>query len=741
MVAQLLHVVFALFVTASYQLVVTHGCDCSSYPDVSAEATVFESPSLPSDACCVASVGNGYLATVVFSDTIHLNRVYNGRYGSSHRADIPSPAHIRVDTNSINISNETYSLDVLNGTFHRRSSTEVVHIHHKVYAHQVLTRLLINEITLTRKPGTAGQISVDLALKFNPESEDVNITVVPPKSEDAWFAFGNTTTSETPTSAVSTVYMYWTEIPKVLTLAYKEDTHTWCFITSVSTSKADALDSYVVGEALGRRLSLFRSHAEAWRDKWEEGHIDVTGNLYLAKAIYGSLYYIMSFLPPLTQKQTAPFRFYGINPGGLAHGGLSPAGYKGHIFWDQETWMYPTILMLHPQLALEILKTRTSQLDAAKENAQKNGYKGAQFPWEMAFTGMEVCPATPYPTHELHITGDIAFAVQQYLSATNDTDFLLQERGFEMIIEIAEFWASKAKFDQSRKMYTINDVMPPDEYHQSVNNSVYTNVIAQISLRLPAYAASMINKTVPDNWTQIAEQLYIPYDKNREYHPEYEGYTLGTEVKQADAILLGFPLMHNMSTAARRNDLMFYEAYNGVNVTDPNGPAMTWGMFAVGWLELGNQSKAGELFEKSYANIQQPFKIWTETAQGEGAINFVTGMGGFLQAVMYGYGGMRLRETGLYMNITIPPESQSITFTGIEYFGNSLSISATEDKVEVVLTDNSGVYRRGVELEVLQGTDVHSLVIDIPIILSREAFMIRASPQTSSNKVTNSTHR
>lgn len=42
-------------------------------------------------------------------------------------------------------------------------------------------------------------------------------------------------------------------------------------------------------------------------------------------------------------------------------------------------------------------------------------------------------------------------------------------------------------------------------------------------------------------------------------------------MKQADVVLLGFPLMHSMSPEVRRNDLEMYEP-----VTDVNGPAMTW---------------------------------------------------------------------------------------------------------------------------------------------------------------------
>lgn len=34
-------------------------------------------------------------------------------------------------------------------------------------------------------------------------------------------------------------------------------------------------------------------------------------------------------------------------------------------------------------------------------------------------------------------------------------------------------------------------------------------------------------------------------------------------------------------------------------------------------------------------------QIWVENSDGSGAVNFLTGMGGFLQAVLFGYTGFR----------------------------------------------------------------------------------------------------
>lgn len=45
----------------------------------------------------------------------------------------------------------------------------------------------------------------------------------------------------------------------------------------------------------------------------------------------------------------------------------------------------------------------------------------------------------------------------------------------------------------------------------------------------------------------------------------------GHPVKQADTVMLGYPLGLPMTPEVRRNDLEAYEP-----VTDPDGPAMTW---------------------------------------------------------------------------------------------------------------------------------------------------------------------
>ena len=177
---------------------------------------------------------------------------------------------------------------------------------------------------------------------------------------------------------------------------------------------------------------------------------------------------------------------------------------------------------------------------------------------------------------------------------------------------------------------SLLNVIPPDEYADHVNNSAYTNSVAIYSLQYAAAAATLLGEPPSSYapWIDAASRIVIPFDSVNQYHPEYDGYKNGTVIKQADVILLGFPLEVSSSTPeVRANDLLYYS-----KVTDNGGPAMTWGMFAVSYLELGPSyiDLARSNFNRSFANAQPPFLVWTETPSG-GTPNFLTGAGGFLQ--------------------------------------------------------------------------------------------------------------
>ena len=97
---------------------------------------------------------------------------------------------------------------------------------------------------------------------------------------------------------------------------------------------------------------------------------------------------------------------------------------------------------------------------------------------------------------------------------------------------------------------------------------MYTNVVAKYALEFAVRLGTSLGVAVPPAWSVIAAHIKIPFDAVNQRHPEYDGYA-GQTIKQADVVLLGFPLMWPMDDTVRRNDLVYY-----AERTDPNGPGM-----------------------------------------------------------------------------------------------------------------------------------------------------------------------
>lgn len=168
---------------------------------------------------------------------------------------------------------------------------------------------------------------------------------------------------------------------------------------------------------------------------------------------------------------------------------------------------------------------------------------------------------------------------------------------------------------------------------------------------------------ISDKWSEIASKIVLLHDPKLDYNPQYEGYNLSIPIKQADVALLGYPLQYaNVNQSTRRNNLKFYG-----NVTRKNGPAMTWSMHAIGHLDI-DELPSDELFNRTYVPyVRAPFYVWNEYVNGVsgGASNFLTGAGGFLQLIMYGYAGIRINADSLTIErATLPPQTERLKLNG-----------------------------------------------------------------------------
>ncbi|XP_069713269.1 protein-glucosylgalactosylhydroxylysine glucosidase [Phaenicophaeus curvirostris] len=642
------------------------------------DPAVFTCSSLPPDPRLLATVTNAYLGTRVYRDILHVGGVYNGAVGDTHRADVPSPVNVRMAMPGVGNLAETFTLNTRIGTFIHELRTADCAATQQIYAHHALVNLMAFSVTLRRSARATQPITVQLQTPFVPKSQDLDLHRGA-AFQGAHYVYGQTLVPEVDGGPRPTVHMLWTPVPPALTLRGEERERRWEFLTAVAESEEEAKKSYSQGLSLIAAGSLHASHAGAWAARWHGCCVDLEGPLALRQALYGCLYYLLSAIPP---QRSPGFLFHGISPGGLANG-TQGEDYWGHVFWDQDTWMFPNILLFYPEAARAILEYRIRTLEGALRNAQEQGYQGAKFPWESAATGREVCPEEIYGAQEIHVNGDILVAFEQYYRTTQDQKLFREDGAWRLVGSVAQYWCSRMVWSEEEQCYHIKGVMPPDEYHSRVDNSVYTNAVAQRSLKFAADVARDFFVPVPEQWVDCAEKVKVPFDAERKYHPEYDGYSPGEPVKQADVVLLGYPLMLPMSPEVRRNDLEMYEP-----VTERHGPAMTWSMFAVGWLELKEVQRAQSQLNKCFGNITEPFKIWVENSDGSGAVNFLTGMGGFLQAVLFGYTGFRITKTGLRFNPALPQDIDKLKITGVSYFGNKLEFAIAKEEIRIKVTES-----------------------------------------------------
>ena len=63
---------------------------------------------------------------------------------------------------------------------------------------------------------------------------------------------------------------------------------------------------------------------------------------------------------------------------GIPPMGLSSGGYYGHVFWDSDTWMFPALVLTHPDVARSMVAFRARTLPAARgERAGQRLPRGA----------------------------------------------------------------------------------------------------------------------------------------------------------------------------------------------------------------------------------------------------------------------------------------------------------------------------------------------------------------------------
>jgi trehalose/maltose hydrolase-like predicted phosphorylase len=93
--------------------------------------------------------------------------------------------------------------------------------------------------------------------------------------------------------------------------------------------------------------------------------------------------------------------------------------------------------------------------------------------------------------------------------ATGDDEFMV-EAGAEILVETARFWASRARIEADGRAH-IRDVIGPDEYHETVDDNAYTNLMACWNLERAAETISIFEQE--RHWVKLSARLNLAADE------------------------------------------------------------------------------------------------------------------------------------------------------------------------------------------------------------------------------------
>lgn len=422
--------------------------------------------------------------------------------------------------------------------------------------------------------------------------------------------------------------------------------------------------------------SAVSAHVSEWETCWQTADIELEGDDTLQRALRFAAYHLISAANPDDNR---------VSIGARA---LSGPGYKGHVFWDTETYMVPFFIHTHPPAARALLEYRYHTLDAACRKALAAGFRGAMYPWESADTGDETTPeAMIAPSGEIlkirngemevHVTADIAFAIWQYWQSTEDKDFFVN-CGAEILLQSARFWASRGEMEPDG-FYHIRHVIGPDEYHEDVDDNAYTNLMAAWNLQRGSETATLLKTNWPyawqelslrlrltieetDDWQKLASVMFIPFNPQTLLYEQFSGYfnkehidlkryeprsaamdtILGHEriqktdiVKQADVVLATFLLWDQIRPDARGANLRYYEPRTG------HGSSLSPSVHALMAARIGDLECA-----QSYLRQAAEIDLGNNMGNAAGGVH-AAALGGLWQAMVFGFAGFRAQSDGI----------------------------------------------------------------------------------------------
>jgi len=499
-----------------------------------------------------------------------------------------------------------------------------------------------------------------------------------------------------------------------------------CFERTVAIVRSDgsAIDA---GAKAREKLDLARqigwrgqvaAHEAAWASRWHSSNVEIEGDPAAQQALRFALYHLNSAANPTDER---------VSIGARA---LTGDVYLGHVFWDTEIFLLPFYTMTWPEAARALLMYRFHTLDAARAKAAGMGWRGALYAWESADTGAEATPEQVVaPDHqvidvlcgkqELHISADVAYAVWQYWQATEDEEFLC-EAGAEILLETSRFWCSRAALEADG-YHHIRGVIGPDEYHQTIDDNAYTNVMARWNIRRALDVAGLLRERWPACWTRlsgrldldeaelkqwldVAEKMAIRVDPKTGLFEQFAGYfsleeidlknyadssmpvdiVIGRErtqksqiVKQADVVALLALLPEEFPAGAGARNFNYYEPRCS------HGSSLSPAMHGLVAARLGDADLALRYFRQT-ASIDLSETYVTI----DGGVH-IAALGGMWMLAVLGFAGLALRNDGIAVDPQLPGNWHGLGFR-VQWRRRCIRIKIDQDKQVLEATLEAG---------------------------------------------------
>ncbi len=461
----------------------------------------------------------------------------------------------------------------------------------------------------------------------------------------------------------------------------------------------------ILSEAMSRKFDLLlKEHKEVWAGKWSHSDIIIEGDEAAQQGIRFNIFH-------LNQTYTGRDERLNIGPKGF-----TGEKYGGGTYWDTEAFLIPFYLSSAPrEVSRNLLIYRYKHLEKAIENARKLGFdSGAALYPMVTMNGEESHNEWEITFEEIHRNGAIAYAIYNYISYTANKEYLA-EYGLEVLIAISRFWRQRVNWSDVKGKYVILGVTGPNEYENNVNNNWYTNRLAVWTLEytlealdyvmeeFPARYTEIIEKTGFQNdveikaWRDIIENMFFPYSENFRVFLQQEGFldkeqlkvsALSPEnkplnqkwswdrilrsvfIKQADVLqgIFTFEKDFDLETIKRN-----YDFYEPRTVHESSLSPCIHSILAA---KLGKKEDAYNLYLRTSRLDLDDYNHEVD----EGL--HITSMGGTWMSVVYGFGGLRVKDNMLIFNPLVPDNWKSISFL-VKFRENVLRIKIFDDSFEM----------------------------------------------------------